>query len=54
MTDTEYEAWERFCIRTVDGHEDDINALKYIAAMYGRAMAVKIWSLLRNLKEKSK
>lgn len=51
MDDEEYEAWERFCIRTVDGHEDDINALRYIEVMYGRAMAVKIWNKLRNQKK---
>lgn len=38
-----YEAFERFCIQTIDGNVGDIEACKYIQKKYGRATAVKIW-----------
>lgn len=43
MTDFEYEAFERFCIMTVDGNIDDVTALKHIQEKYGRETAVEIW-----------
>ena len=43
MTETEYEAFERFCVMTVDGNVDDITACKHIQKKYGMETAVKIW-----------
>ncbi len=47
MTEKEYEAFERFCIMTVDGGVDDITASKYIQKKYGREIAIKVWGIIK-------
>ena len=42
MTETEYEALERFSIMT-ESNVDEVTALKYIQSEYGRDIAVKLW-----------
>lgn len=43
MSEKEYEAIERFCIKTVDGNIDDVTAIKEIEKNYGRETAIKVW-----------
>ena len=43
MSEKEYEAIERFSIKTVDGNIDDVTAIKSIEKKYGREIAVKVW-----------
>lgn len=37
------EAEERFCIKTIEGHIDDVTAIKSIEKKYGREIALKVW-----------
>jgi hypothetical protein len=36
-------AEERFCIKTIEGHIDDVTAIKSIEKKYGREIALKVW-----------
>lgn len=43
MEEKLYEAIERFSIKTVEGHIDDVMAIKSIEKKYGREIAIQVW-----------
>ena len=43
MSETEYEALERFAIMSEQPDVSEVDALKYVQNQYGREIAVKIW-----------
>lgn len=44
MSDIYYEAFERFCIQTIDGGLDDRAAIIRIQKKYGVEIAQQIWN----------
>lgn len=47
MSEVIYEAFERFCIMSLQEDVGDIKALKFIRKKYGREIAVKVMCLIK-------